>query len=125
MNRNLRSRFALTVVAALSLHACREARLPTQARRAELAANAATLDQTGRHIVLFTAERVPADFAERVSRLGGSVEASLDGIGVATMPGLSQAAAAKVAAGADVQALEPDRVMTLEAGGVEADAAAT
>lgn len=125
MNRNLRSRFALTVVAALSLHACREARLPTQAARAELAANAATLDQTSRHIVLFTAERVPADFAERVSRLGGSVEASLDGIGAATVTGLSQAAAAEVAAGADVQAMEPDRVMTLEAGGVEADAVAT
>jgi len=120
MNRNLRSRFALTVVAALSLHACREARLPTQTARAELAANAATLDQTSRHIVLFTAERVPADFAERVSRLGGSVETSLDSIGVATLTGLTAAAAAELTAAPDIQAVEPDRVVTLGVGPVEA-----
>ena len=124
MNRNLRSRFVLTVVAALSLHACREARVPTQAARAELAANAATPDQTSRHIVLFTAERVPADFAERVSRLGGSVETSLDGIGVATVTGLTEATGAKLASGADIQAVEPDRVIT-PGDGVEATEAST
>src|SRR5207248_1186048 len=75
--------------------------------------------QPGRYIVLFAAEQVPPDFAERVATLGGSVETSLDGIGVATITGLSRAGAAELAGGSDVQAVEPDRVVTLKPDGVD------
>ena len=53
-----------------------------------LAADLASAEGSGRYVVLFAAERVPADFAARVSRLGGAVEAALDSIGVATITGL-------------------------------------
>jgi hypothetical protein len=79
--------------------------------------------EAGRYVVTFGAEQVPADFAQRVAKLGGSVEAALDGIGVATVTGLTPVAAAKLAAAPDVQAVEPDRVITLELGGVEGGAA--
>jgi subtilisin family serine protease len=78
-----------------------------------LAASVASPHVAGRHIVLFAAEAVPADFAARVSQLGGSVETSLDGIGVAAITGLTDAAAAELSTAADVRAVEPDVVMTL------------
>ncbi|MGH7340978.1 MAG: S8 family serine peptidase, partial [Candidatus Rokuibacteriota bacterium] len=61
--------------------------------------------------MLFAAERVPGDFAERVAGMGGSIEASLDGIGVATVVGLSDGAAAELTAQADVLSVEADVVI--------------
>jgi len=43
--------------------------------------------------------------------LGGAVETSLDSIGVATVTGLSDAAALELVADPDVQNVEPDVVM--------------
>lgn len=86
-------------------------------------ANGARGRRGGRYIVLFAAEGVPADFAERVSKRGGSVEASLDKIGVAVVTGLTDAAAAELAAEADIRNVEPDVVMTLEAAEASADEA--
>ena len=105
---------ALAAVAALALPACQEQREPTEpTRRGPLAASVTPTDPAGRHLVLFTAERVPADFGARAARLGGAVEASLDSIGVAAVTGLSEAAAAELAASADIRAVEPD-LATLE-----------
>jgi subtilisin family serine protease len=73
--------------------------------------DAASQQETRRHVVVFAAERVPADFAERTARLGGSVETSLDGIGVAVVTGLSEPAAAELAAQGDIQNVEPDPVV--------------
>ncbi len=110
-------RFALA--AALVLQSCANERAPTAlAVSGALAASVTPADPAGRHLVVFTAERVPADFGERAARLGGSVENALDSIGVATVTGLPEAAAAELAAGADVRAVEADAITTLE--GVDA-----
>src|SRR5216117_1440303 len=109
MNRHAAQLIALG--AALGLQACYDQPVPTEARaRGKLAASVTPADAAGRHLVVFTAERVPADFGERAARLGGSVETALDNIGVAAVTGLSETGAAELAAGADVRAVEPDPI---------------
>jgi len=98
---------ALAIVAALALGACQE-RAPTEASSRLLAASAVSLESSGRYTVVFSAERVPVDFGERVTALGGSIESALDSIGVAAVTGLSEAGAAELATGADIRAVEPD-----------------
>ena len=61
-----------------------------------------------RHLVLFSSEQVPADFGQRVASLGGSVEIALDEIGMATVTGLSQAAATELAGAPGVRSVEAD-----------------
>src|SRR5437667_7761569 len=100
---------ALGAVAALALQACQEQRQPTgPTHRGALTASITPTEPAGRHLVVFTAERVPADFGARAAQLGGSVESALDNIGVAAVTGLSGAAAAELAASADIRAVEPD-----------------
>src|SRR5437660_7950494 len=100
-----RSNIVALAVAALAFQACQEQRQPTEpTRRAALTASVTPADPAGRHLVVFTAERVPADFRERASRLGGAVEATLDSIGVAAVTGLSESGAAELAGTADVRA---------------------
>jgi len=93
-----------TVVAGLALAACHDRPAPTEPPSASLMAGEAG----GRHLVLFTSERVPADFGELVAALGGSIEATLDSIGVAAVTGLTGAAAAQLAADAGIRHVEPD-----------------
>ncbi|HLQ23980.1 MAG TPA: S8 family serine peptidase, partial [Gemmatimonadales bacterium] len=115
----------IALSAALGLQACQDQRGPAApAPRRILAANVTPPDPAGRHLVVFTAERVPADFGERAARLGGAVENSLDNIGVAAVTGLSEAAAAELAASADVRAVEPDVATALRNEDVEAEGAA-
>ncbi len=103
MNRSRSSSFALAALAALALQACQDQRELTEpARRGVLSASVMPADPAGRHLVVFTAERVPADFGARVSNVGGAVEASLDSIGVVAVTGLSEAAAVELAGSADV-----------------------
>jgi len=59
--------------------------------------------ETPRHIVVFRDQVVPADFVARVELLGGHVDGSLAGIGVGSVSGLTPAAAAELASGADVE----------------------
>jgi subtilisin family serine protease len=73
-----------------------------------LAASVTPPEEAGRHVVVFAAERVPSDFAERIASLGGAVEAALDRIGVAAVTGLTETAAAELAASPDIRAVEPD-----------------
>src|SRR5881398_2439279 len=109
MNRHAAQLIALG--AALGLQACYDQPVPTEARaRGKLAASVTPADAAGRHLVVFTAERVPADFGERAARLGGSLETSLDNIGVAAVTGLSETGAAELAAGTDIRAVEPDPI---------------
>src|SRR5712692_9926503 len=114
--------------AALALLGCHDQPAPTEAAtRGMFAAGVTPADLAGRHLVVFTAERVPADFGERVARLGGSVETSLDSIGVAAVTGLTETAAAELAAGADIRAVELDPITRLpddEATDASADPAA-
>jgi len=70
MKRSPSNLFALAAVAALALQGCVDQRAPTEsASRGAFAASVTSLDQAGRHVVVFAAERVPADFGERVASL--------------------------------------------------------
>ena len=101
--------FPFTTAVLLTFAACSDGGASVEpAPTRMLAASVAPNEHTGRHIVLFTAERVPADFGERVERLGGTVQQSLDSIGVGVVSDLSPAAAAILAADADIRAVEPD-----------------
>src|SRR6266513_5267146 len=98
---------AVAIVAALALGACQE-RAPTEASSRMLAASAASLESSGRYVVVFSAERVPGNFGARVAALGGSIESALDSIGVAAVSGLSESGAAELAAAVGIRAVEPD-----------------
>src|SRR5690242_8249023 len=133
MNRNRSNMVALAAVVALTLQGCHDQSTPAAGI---LAASLTPADPAGRHLVVFTAERVPADFGARVSNVGGAIEASLDNIGVAAVTGLSETGAAQLAAAADVRAVEPDPLtpqqddqttdaLTDDAAAVPADATAS
>jgi subtilisin family serine protease len=92
----------------LCLQGCQDHVAPTAASTGEVAASLTANGAGGRHLVVFAAERVPADFPARIASLGGTIEASLDAIGVAEVTGLSDAAAALLAEGPDVRAVESD-----------------
>src|SRR5256885_9997502 len=94
---------------ALALQACTDRPAPTDAGgRRNPSASVVTAEQSGRYVVVFTAERVPADFAKRIAALGGSIESAIDSIGVAGVTGLSEVAATELGANADIGAVEPD-----------------
>jgi subtilisin family serine protease len=110
MKRSVLNVWASAAVLGLALPGCRDQGTPTAPAARALAASVTPADPASRHLVVFTAERVPAEFSQRVASLGGAVEASLDNIGVAAVTGLSEAGAAEVAAAADVRAVEPDPI---------------
>src|SRR6266705_5821405 len=94
---------------ALALQACTDRPTPTDASgRRNPSASVVTAEQSGRYVVVFTAERVRAAFADRIAQLGGTIEAALDSIGVATVTGLSETAATQLRAAPDIRAVEPD-----------------
>jgi lantibiotic leader peptide-processing serine protease len=67
----------------------------------------------GRHIVVSRAsEGVPADLAQRVSAVGGAVEATYPAIGMVVVTGLTDAAAASVATAPDIGAVLEDITIT-------------
>src|SRR5690348_7587319 len=90
--------WGLAAVLGLALPGCRDPATPTAPATRRLTAGVTPVDPAGHHLVVFTAERVPADFGARVSNVGGAIEAALDGIGVAAVTGLSETAAAELAA---------------------------
>jgi subtilisin family serine protease len=118
---------SLAAVAVLILAGCDGTPTPTELGGGEhsSATSVVPSEQVGRHIVLFAAEQVPTDFTDRVIRLGGFVEASLDRIGVAAVTGLTESAAAKLAAEAGIQNVEPDPIMVIAGHGTEAGDAST
>lgn len=67
-----------------------------------------------RHIFVFTEKSIPADFAERVSAAGGTVEKTFSGMGIAAVAGLSPEGAASLGGAADVAHWNEDVVLTLE-----------
>jgi len=108
----------------LSLQGCQDQPAPTQSRASgALAASVTPADPAGRQLVVFTAERVPADFANRVARLGGTIEAALDSIGAAAVTGLSDVAVTELGAAADIRAVEPDPMTSLRDDGEATDEA--
>jgi len=112
---------ASTVVAALTVTGCSDLPAPTAPGpiRHSISTDLSR-PESGRYVVLFTAERIPPDFPERVAALNGSVETSLDSIGVAAVSGLTDGAAAELATAPDVRAVEADRVTGISGEQVEA-----
>ena len=109
--------FALVIMAPLALGACQERAAPTDVSGQQmLASNAASPESSGRYVVVFSAQRIPADFGQRIAALGGSIENALDSIGVATVTGLPDAAAAELSAAADVRAVESDAITAPQGG---------
>ena len=99
----------------LALGGCAD-RIPTQAGLSPVEVRPRDLGGQGgslTHLVVFAAERVPSDLTIRVAALGGSVETVHDAIGVATVAGLSESAAADLAAQDGVQAVEPGEIVAL------------
>ncbi|MEO8448413.1 MAG: S8 family serine peptidase [Gemmatimonadota bacterium] len=68
---------------------------------------------TGRHIVSFQGA-APANFATRVRALGGKVEWVSSGSGLATVSGLTAAAAASLAGSSGVSAVDEDDVFSID-----------
>ena len=63
------------------------------------------------HMVVMEARRLPADLAQRVEALGGTIVAAHDAIGVATVSGLTAEAAAELQSALDVRFVQPDLVL--------------
>jgi subtilisin family serine protease len=121
-------RFAsLAATSALILAACAEQpSSPLAPAAASLAVAPSANPIAGRHIVMFKNQSsVPADFAARVQALGGQVVTSHDGAGLATVTGLSAAAAATLASSSDIELLDPDGTVQLEPPVVTIDVDAT
>ena len=78
-----------------------------------------------RHIFIFSSATIPADFAARVAAAGGSVEKTFDAIRIASVRGLTPAAAASLGAAADVAHWNNDVEMVLDAPVGEPEAEAT
>ena len=104
----MKTRLVATLGLSLFVASC-EGRTPGGPAMPRLVADASLSPQDNdRYLVVFAAERVPADFNARVAQVGGLVEASLDSIGAASVTGLSSDAASELAASADTRAVEPD-----------------
>jgi lantibiotic leader peptide-processing serine protease len=101
----------LAATAVMLLGGCDDARAPTELAGGDVLPASAAAIEHGRYIVLFSDEQVPADFEYRVAKLGGSVEASLGPIGVVAVTGLTEGAAAELAAGTGVRNVEPDPIL--------------
>ena len=125
MNRNVPRiiGFTAAVVTALAVGGCRDEGVPTElGSGGAFAASIARSGEDDRYLVVFAGQQVPASFAERVAQLGGSMEAALDPIGVATVTGLRSGAAAELAADQHVRYLEPDPIDDPPSGYAVADA---
>ncbi|HZF67303.1 MAG TPA: S8 family serine peptidase [Gemmatirosa sp.] len=82
------------------------------------------VEDAAQHLVVFETQAIPADFADRVAALGGTVAARFDQIGVAAVAGLTSAAATELRAAAGVTHLAADPVLSLDplGGSLEAEA---
>lgn len=110
---NIRRLVTWAVVATLGTNACSDRDPPAAPDGALLPSYASEGSPVARYLVVFAAERVPADFGARIARLDGTIEASLDSIGVAAVSGLTETAAVELMAAEDVRAVEPDPIIDM------------
>ena len=107
-------RVTISTLALAALAACSSDQ-PTAPRAASAPArNAEASAPTSRHLFVFAEQSVPADFAERVAAVGGSVEKTFPGMGIAAVQGLSAEAAQSLGASADVASWNQDVALTLD-----------
>src|SRR5687768_5171751 len=67
----------------------------------------------GKYIVNFSGTSIPGDFASRVDALGGTVDASYDGVGTAVVSGLTDASAASLRASFGVSSMARDALFQI------------
>ena len=96
--------FALT--AALATGACTDGAAPTAATTAN--ASLSLGNNSGKHVVEFSGNALPSGFADRVAALGGSVDVSWGTAGIAVVAGLTDEAAAQLAASSGVTRVQAD-----------------
>ncbi|HEX2187972.1 MAG TPA: S8 family serine peptidase [Longimicrobiaceae bacterium] len=108
---------SLLVAGAVALSACADDATSPSLTHAP-AAPALSVDEApvpaDRHIFVFSAKRIPADFEARVAAAGGTVERAFPALGVASTRGLDGAAAASLGAAGDVAFWNNDVEMTLD-----------
>lgn len=66
---------------------------------------------TGNHLVVADGNRLPRDFAERLSALGGEIVYAFDRIGVAVVRGLSDESAAQLQLADDIRMVGEDQIL--------------
>lgn len=96
---------SLSILGVIALAACAEP--PTNPSAVATGRPLAHANAAGKHLVFFNS-KAPADFSDRVAALGGAVDASYDGVGVAVVSGLNESAAADLASTSGVNAVEMD-----------------
>jgi subtilisin family serine protease len=81
---------------------------------------------SGKYVVMTAPGRLPANFAQTVASLGGTLTAAHAGAGFATVSGLTADAANQLATTAGVTEVDPDEIVSLEqpTAPIRADAAA-
>src|SRR5712691_9179022 len=67
--------------------------------------------ENGKHIVVFSGDNAPADFAARVSARDGTIDEMLTDAGLAVVSGLTDASAADLASTVGIQAVAADRIV--------------
>jgi subtilisin family serine protease len=97
----IRLRTGLLLAAAAALSAgCGES--PVSPTAAGNSAAMATTASLGGYVIAFKNDKVPASFAARVAALGGTITAAFDGVGVATVDGISAKSASSLSDLGDV-----------------------
>jgi subtilisin family serine protease len=124
----VRRQTALAALALTSLAACSSDGIaPTAPTAISPTVSSAGGEGAAQHLVVFEGLAIPADFADRVTALGGTVASRFDKIGVAAVAGLTDAAAAELRGAGGVTHLAADPVLSLDplGGSLEAEAVAT
>jgi subtilisin family serine protease len=98
----------IAVALALSAITVLWSTLPVQAQSESGVNDTGDAQPTGKHLIAFTGNEFPQDYDERISALGGTVEANYPEIGVAVANGLTEDAAERLRSFKDVQVVEQD-----------------
>ncbi|HET6681286.1 MAG TPA: S8 family serine peptidase [Gemmatimonadaceae bacterium] len=78
-----------------------------------MAASGLPTEEVPRHLVVFKSNRIPADFAQRVQRMGGKVELTIKSIGAVSISGLADASLATLDKDSRVASVEPVAVLAM------------
>jgi subtilisin family serine protease len=109
-----RLRVSVSLAGALALAACSADRVNPVSPIGTTEARSMSAAAPQRYIVLAQNSGFAADFASRISALGGTVEQLHAGAGIAVVSGLSASAVAKVGALASVSDVQADQEFTLD-----------
>jgi hypothetical protein len=105
------ARYAIAALSiTLALARCKDPAAPL-GTRPTMSIGSVSASENGKHIVVFTGDNAPADFAARVSARGGAVDEILTDAGLAIISGLTEAGAADLASTDGVRAVAADGIV--------------